>query len=304
MLHAATIPSESGLGQPLPIRLSRIIRFEGQPRTFFPKAGIEALAESIMSERQEQAIKVTPQKGQPGTFILIDGERRWRAFHRIHEITGKEPLVNAIVEMVFDLKEHFRKSTLANLHREDLNPLDEAAAYARLKADGETIEGLCKFRGKSKSYIDGYLKLYTLPDEVKVLMDPDLPKDEQLTVTQAIDIARAIPVTAVELRISLAKEAVERNLGVAETRSLIELRTGKAGFRAGGRLRKPSDDYKVLSGFLARTKKTGTRFLRDLDIDYLYLNRDDEEHDRRKDTFLINEAITALEKLRDQIEKK
>ncbi|KND50374.1 MAG: Chromosome (plasmid) partitioning protein ParB / Stage 0 sporulation protein J [Parcubacteria bacterium C7867-007] len=304
MAHAAAAVAEENLGRPLPIRFSRIERFEGQPRTFFIESGIIALADSIETDGQEQPIKVTTKPGEPGAFILIDGERRLRAFGLIFERTGKEPIIDAFVEVVKDLKQHFRKSTLANLHREDLSPLDEAAAYHRLREDGETIEDLMRLRGKSRTYVENYLKLNTLPDKAKTLMDPNRSKDTQLTVTQAIDIVRGIPESAPDLRITVAQEAIERNLGVVETRALIEHRSGSSGYRAGGRFRKPSDDYNVFTSFLGRARTTAGRMLNDLDIDDLYLHRNDDEQDRKNDTITINAIISVLEKLRDKINEK
>lgn len=301
MAQAAIALAESGLGSPLPIRFSRIERFEGQPRTYFNDAGIASLADSIETSRQQQPIKVCKKPGAPGRFILIDGERRLKAFALIYKRTGVEPIVDAFVDVVHDLKEHFRKSTIANLHREDLPSLDEAAAYHRLRSDGETIEGLARMKGKSTTYIDNYLRIHELPEEVKAMMDPRLPKESQLTVTQAIDIARGIPKTAVELRITVAREAVERNLSVVETRSLISHRTGTTEHRVGGRLRKPSDDYKVFASFLGRTRATAKRFLNDLDIAELYLHRDDEETDRSNHLIEIDAIIAQFERLRKEV---
>lgn len=304
MAQTAVAVAEENLGRPLPIRFSRIERFEGQPRTFFSETGIESLADSIQADGQEQPIKVTTKLNEPGKFVLIDGERRLRAFALIYKRTAKEPVIDAFVEVVRDVKQHFRKSTLANLQREDLTPLDEAAAYQRLRVDGDTIEDLMRLRGKSRTYIDNYLRLYTLPEEVKVLMDPNRPKDIQLTVTQAIDIARGIPESAPALRITVAQEAIERSLGVVETRSLIEHRAGNSGYRSGGRFRKPSDDYKVFTSFLARTRTSAGRMLHDLDIDDLYLHRDDDQQDRKNDTGTIDAIISVLGKLRDKINEK
>jgi len=284
---------DENLGKPLPVRLSRIERFEGQPRIYFNQSSLEDLADSIQSDGQQQPVKLCTKFGHPGHFILIDGERRWRAFHLIQERTGKEPTVDAFIEVVKDIKDHFRKSTIANLHREDLSPLDEAAAFARLRADGDTVQGLAQLRGRSISYIDGYLKLHTLPDEVKMLMDPSRPKESLLTTTQAIDIARGIPESDAELRITVAQEAIERNLGVVDTRALIEYRSGTTGYRAGGRFRRPSDDYKVFASFLGRTLSQARRFT-SLNINNLYLHRDDESEDRRKDVQTIEDIIDKL----------
>jgi ParB/RepB/Spo0J family partition protein len=288
------------LGKPYPVRLSRIERYEDQPRKFFNDAGIEALATNIQDEEQETPVKLTTKPGQPGYFILVDGERRWRAFHVIWERTGVEPTVDAFIEVVADLNKHFRKSVIANLHREDFEPLDRAAAYARLLHDGDTVAGIAKLAGKSTSHVESYLKINDLPDEVKVLMDPNRSKDTILSVTSAIDIARGIPQTASGLRISVAQETIERNLGVLEARSLITHKTGKAGYRAGGRLRKPSDDYKVLRSYLGRTRETIARIRDDYDFEDLYLHRDDPD-DRKRDLQDIDRIISHFTKLKESI---
>lgn len=299
---AAAQPQEN-MGTPLPVRLSRIKRYEGQPRKYFPQASLNSLADSLQNDGQEHPVELNTVPGEPGMFELIDGERRWRAFHIIMERTGKEPLVDAIIKVVKDRKEHYRKSMLANMHREDLVPLDEAAAYHQLKLDGESIEDLMRIRGRSRTYIENYLKLHTLPEKVKELMDPDRSKELQLSVTQAIDIARGIPESAAELRISLAEEAVERNLGTQDTRSLIEHRSRGTGYRPGGRLRKPSDDYKVFTSFLGRTRATARRLLEDLDIDELYLYRDDDTSDRKKDLADIDAILSMIEKFKERVKK-
>lgn len=291
---------DENLGKPLPVRLSRIERFEGQPRIYFNNSSLEDLADSIQTEGQQQPVKLCTKFGHPGHFILIDGERRWRAFHLIQERTGKEPVVDSFVEVVKNLKDHFRKSTIANLHREDLAPLDEAAAFARLREDGDTIESLAHLRGRSTSYIDGYLRLHSLPEEVKRLMDPTRPKETLLTVTQAIDIARGIPESDPALRITVAQEAIERNLGVVDTRALIEHRSGAVGYRVGGRFRKPSDDYKMLVTFLSRTLKSTER-LTSLNIHNLYLHRDLEEEDRKRDAKTIESIIEELNKILNDV---
>lgn len=301
---AQAVNTEENLGRPLPIRLSRVRRFEEQPRRFFSDSSINLLADSLQDDGQEQPIKVTTDPLSSGSFVLIDGERRFRAFHVIWERTGKEPLIDAFIEVVKDAKDHFRKSTLANLHREDLLPLDEAAAYYRLREDDHTIEDLMRMRGRSRTYIENYIRLHALPDAVKELMDPNRPKELQLTVTQAIDIARGIPEHATGLRIAVAQEAIERSLGVQDTRSLIEHRSGSSGYRPGGRVRKPSDDYKVFAAFLGRTRANVRRLQEDLDIDELYLYRDDEKGDRAKDLGNIDAILSVFQKLREQVAKK
>lgn len=295
------VKDDPNLGRPLPLKLSSIERFEGQPRNYFDEDGIITLSYSIQKEGLQVPIKVTTNPAKKGVFTLVDGERRYRAYKLIQERTGIEQIVDAFVAVVKDLKEHFRLSTIANLHREDLNPLDEAAALFRLKEDGETFEGLSTLIGKSTSYVQGYLKMHELPDEVKKMMDPRLPKGERLSVTSAIDIARSVSEKA--LRIEIANEVVTRQLGVNDARLLMGVRTESEGYRFGGRFRKPSDDYKVLTTFLGRLSKDALRFSK-TDVEGLYYHRDDERGDRERDTAILRSSVRHLQKLLDAIDKK
>jgi ParB/RepB/Spo0J family partition protein len=301
MTTLAVVKDDPQLGRPLPLRLTSIVRFEGQPRTYFDEDGIKALADSIQTDGQQVPIKVCTHPQQRGVFTLVDGERRFRAFKLIHDRTGKEPTIEAFVAVVRDLKEHFRLSTIANLHREDLSPLDEAAALARLKDDGETWESLAALRGKSTTYVQNYVKMHALPDGVKAYMDPRRPKDERLSVTSAIDIARSVPDP--KLQMEIATEVVTRQLGVADTRALVGVRSDDTGYRLGGRLRRPSDDYIVLTAFIGRNLQSARRLTK-LDMEGLYYHRDNEEWDRERDAGNLRNLIVILNRMLQNIEKK
>ena len=132
-------------------------------------------------------------------------------------------------------------------------------------------------------------------------MDPNRPKDVQLTITQAIDIARGIPERAAALRIQVAHETVERSLGVVETRTLIERVGGVQGYRLGGALRKPSEDYRTFVLFLARTRRDAERMNGKLDFDDMYEHRVTEDVDRRNDVATVDAIIKTLEKVKEKI---
>lgn len=205
-------------GTPLPIKISKIVRYEDQPRVYFSATSISDLADSIQEYGQQQPIKVIKHPTIPGMFMLVDGERRLRAHKLIQERTGNEPTIFAYIEIITDFETHFKKSFIANLLREDLYPVDEAASIAKLRKT-MTIQEIATMIGKSVAYVDGFLKLHTLPDEVKAMMNPDLPKKDLLSQTHAIDIARATKRD--DLRIKLAKDAVAKNLSISDTRYMI-----------------------------------------------------------------------------------
>ena len=93
-----------------------------------------------------------------GTYELIAGERRWRAAKR-----AGLPLVPAIIRTVDDTSS-LEQALVENLQREDLNPLDEAAAYQQLLEDFHlTHDELATRMGKSRAAISNTLRLFQLP---------------------------------------------------------------------------------------------------------------------------------------------
>ena len=290
-----------GMGRPLPVRLSRIKAYKGQPRKTFDPESIEELADHIQANGQQTPVRLCTDPQEKGSFLLIAGERRWRAFHLIQERTGKEPTVNALIEVI-NPKEHFKKAFIDNLLREDYEPLEMAEGLDRLHyKDGDTISSLAKLIGKSVTFVENYIKMHTLPEEVKRLMDPKRFKDERLSVTSAVDIARSTPDQT--LRIAIARETVERRLTVNDTRTLIAIRTGDEGWRVGGFQRKSSDDYKALMSFLGRTRQDGEGFLK-LDFEGMYFNRDDEYGDRETDSISIRNLIGLFQQMLKKVEEK
>lgn len=299
---------DTGLGKPLPVKLSRIMRFEEQPRRYFDQKGLEDLADDLSTNGQKTPVRVCKHSTQAGVFVLIGGERRWRAFGIIRDRVQTDPLVNCFIDIVNDERHHFREALLDNLHREDLIPLDEAAAYKRLYDESKAgshhakiveIAGTIK---KSFTHVENYVHMHSLPEQVKKFMDPLRHKDERLTTTAAIDIARSTKNPALQL--TIAKEAIERNLGTLEIRSLISVKTGKSGYGISGRERKPSDDYKAIKTFIGGTLNRARRIQQGLDVNALYKTRDDEVGDRRDDARLIKQLIRHFNDLLVDVEGK
>jgi ParB family chromosome partitioning protein len=130
-----------------------------QPRKDFDEEGIEELAASIQEKGIIQPLVV--RKGESG-FEIIAGERRWRAAQRVG--VTKVPV---IIKDVSD-REAIELALVENLQREDLNPIEEAAAYEQLIGDfGLTHDEISKRIGKERSTITNQLRLLKLPDEVK-----------------------------------------------------------------------------------------------------------------------------------------
>ena len=131
-----------------------------QPRRSFDEDNLDELAASIQEVGLLQPVVV--RQVMPGRYELIMGERRWRACQR----AGLEH-IPAIVRGTTD-DEMLREALMENLHREQLNPLDEAAAYQQLLDDfGATHDELARKVGRSRSHISNTIRLLNLPPAVQ-----------------------------------------------------------------------------------------------------------------------------------------
>ncbi|WP_392467775.1 ParB/RepB/Spo0J family partition protein [Arsenicicoccus cauae] len=135
-----------------------------QPRTVFDEDDMAELVHSVTELGVLQPIVVRPLRGAPGEdhptaeYELIMGERRWRATQRAGLAT-----VPAIVRNTDD-DEMLRHALLENLHRSQLNPLEEAAAYQQLLEDfGCTHDELAGKLGRSRPQISNTIRLLRLP---------------------------------------------------------------------------------------------------------------------------------------------
>ncbi|GAB3398164.1 ParB/RepB/Spo0J family partition protein [Humibacter soli] len=133
-----------------------------QPRTEFDSEAMEELVASIREVGVLQPVVVRPLTGQPGKFELIMGERRLRATKTL----GLDA-IPAVVKDTAD-EDMLRDALLENLHRSQLNPLEEASAYQQLLADfGITQEELATRIGRSRPQITNTIRLLRLPAPVQ-----------------------------------------------------------------------------------------------------------------------------------------
>ncbi len=131
-----------------------------QPRQVFDE---EAMAELVHSIREVGLLQpVVVRRTGPESFELIMGERRWRASRE-----AGLPAIPAIVRQTDDV-DMLRDALLENLHRSQLNPLEEAAAYAQLLEDfGCTHDELAQRIGRSRPQISNTLRLLRLGPAVQ-----------------------------------------------------------------------------------------------------------------------------------------
>jgi ParB family chromosome partitioning protein len=131
-----------------------------QPREVFDEA---ALAELVTSIREVGVLQpVVVRETEPGRYQLIMGERRWRACRE----AGLDTIPAIIRETGDDAL--LRDALLENLHRQQLNPLEEAAAYAQLLEEfGATHEALADRIGRSRSHLTNTIRLLNLSPPVQ-----------------------------------------------------------------------------------------------------------------------------------------
>jgi ParB family transcriptional regulator, chromosome partitioning protein len=131
-----------------------------QPRRSFDEDALDELAESIAQVGLLQPVVV--RAVGPGRYELVMGERRWRAAQR----AGLTE-IGAIVKQTQD-DDLLRDALIENLHRQQLDPLEEAAAYQQLLDDfGATHEELARKIGRSRPHISNTLRLLNLPPTVQ-----------------------------------------------------------------------------------------------------------------------------------------
>ena len=142
------------------VPVSSVTANRRQPRAVFDEEALNSLTESVREIGVLQPILVRPLDN--GTFELIAGERRWRAARRAGLQT-----IPAVVRDVSEMAT-LEQALVENLHRQDLNPLEEAAAYQQLIEDfGLTQEQAAKRAGKSRSAVANLLRLFQLPPSVQ-----------------------------------------------------------------------------------------------------------------------------------------
>jgi ParB family chromosome partitioning protein len=180
-----------------------------QPRTAFDEEGMASLTASIREVGVLQPVLVRP--AGEGAYELIAGERRWRAAKR-----AGLPTIAAIVRDSSDVHS-VEQALVENLHRADLNPLEEAGAYQQLIEDfGLTHEQLSQRVGKGRVSITNTLRLFQLPPAVQKLVG-----DGQLSAGHARALL-GTPDRAYQE--ALARKAVTEQLSVRAVEDAVRAR--------------------------------------------------------------------------------
>src|ERR687898_2717826 len=207
---SALIATGEGVGglkfEELPV--SAIRPNSRQPRNSFPEAGIAELAASIREVGILQPLVV---RSTEAGFELIAGERRLRA--------AKEAGLDRVPVLIRQagVNESMQLALVENLQREDLNPLETAAAYqALMDGFGLSKEQLANRLGKSRAAVTNTLRLTHLPERVRTLLS-----EGKLTEGHARAL---LGLETEEQMLQLAQKVVAEKLSVRKTEELVRER--------------------------------------------------------------------------------
>ena len=187
----------------LPVELLQRGRY--QPRRDMSSEALEELSESIKAQGVMQPIVVRPISDT--RYEIIAGERRWRAA----QMAGLDT-IPAVIREVSD-EAAIAMALIENIQREDLNPMEEAFALARLKDEFElTHQQVADAVGKSRAMVTNLLRLISLEEEVKKLLEHgDLEMGH----------ARALLALSGDKQIAAARSVVAKGLSVRQTEALV-----------------------------------------------------------------------------------
>jgi ParB family chromosome partitioning protein len=184
--------------------LDRIKPGPFQPRSVFDAESLAELADSIRAQGVIQPIVV---RAVGDSFEIIAGERRWRA--------AQQAELDEIPVIVRDVDDEVAvaMALIENIQRENLNPLEEAAALKRLVDDFQLTHGEAAGAvGRSRSMVSNLLRLLELSAEVRSMVDA-----RQLEMGHA----RALLPLEGSRQVQAAREVVRKNLSVRQTEALV-----------------------------------------------------------------------------------
>ena len=178
-----------------------------QVRKNFNESELYSLSQSIKNNGIFQPIVVISDKEESGKYKIVAGERRWRAaqlanIHEVPIILRDDLSSDKIVEI----------SLLENLERSDLNPIEEAKGYEDLiNKYNYTQERVAKIFSKSRPYITNFLRLLTLPDEIKSYI-----------VDGKLSVGHARAIINCDNSLEVARNIIKKSLSVREVEKLLK----------------------------------------------------------------------------------
>jgi ParB family chromosome partitioning protein len=196
------------------ISVTAIEANQRQPRQVFDEEALEELKASILEVGLLQPIVV--RETEPEKYELVMGERRWRAAQALG--------LSSIPAIIRDTRDDamLRDALLENVHRANLNPLEEAAAYQQLLEEfGATHDELARRIGRSRPQISNTIRLLNLPAPVQLRVAAGVLSAGHARALLGLDNASA--------QETLARRIVEEGLSVRATEELVMLAGAEQG---------------------------------------------------------------------------
>lgn len=201
-----------------------------QPRLQFDQEALGELAESIRIHGILQPIIVMPSVIESGKYFIVAGERRWRAaqtagLSEVPVIIRDRPSENSL-----------EIALIENIQRVDLNPLEEAQAFAQLIDDyGMTQQQVAQQMGKSRPYVANRLRLLQLPEKVRLALEKGQLSEGHLRLLIGQDRAE-----------QFAQSAIDENWSVKELQQALR-DNGKATGERPAHPKRQSEDLESLA---------------------------------------------------------
>ena len=189
-----------------------LIDVEEGIRQTLDKEKLEEFAASITQHGILQPLVVEP--GDEGRYKLQIGKRRMAAA----KMVGLEKVPAIVLEGPINPEDSLAMRLVENIHREDLDPLDEAEAFANLKKMGIKVSAIARLVGKERTYVSHSTRLLKLHPKVReAIKQKTIPRDH------ALALLRLEPYQ----QIALAEEIMEKGLTTVETRDKVRGLLGK-----------------------------------------------------------------------------
>ena len=189
-----------------------LIDVEEGIRQTIDKEPLEELAASIAQHGILQPLVVEP--GDEGRYKLQIGKRRMAAA----KMVGLEKVPAIVLEDPLSSEKSFAMRLVENLHREDLDPIDEAEAYSTLRKMGTKVSEIANLVGKDRPYVSHSMRLLKLHPKVReAVRQQDIPREHALALLRLDQ----------EQQLELAGKIAEDGLTMVETREKVRGLLGK-----------------------------------------------------------------------------
>ncbi len=283
-------------GQEVAVPVDDIRRYPNQPRKHFPEDGIRRLADSILAGGQivSGLIRENPAETR---YELIDGERRWRAIHLIS--SDERPLYKAKLIDADDDVIQFLISGAANFNRAGHTSVEIMETIDRLVSFKIPMKEIAVLLGITEGWAYQMHGLKKLKPEILKLLDPSLPRAEQLPLAAAVQISKIEQ----PYQMGLVQRVLTRDVSVGRLRSEVVKLAEREGVPIRLREVSPLKQWESFSAKLKQIARTtgDTKSLMDRGHMGRFLRVRKPEAARLMQD--VQQAIKDLERIGDEIKK-